>query len=336
MTISAPAVDNAAPIEVSRSPSAIAEPWRRLVAYELDALLLSIAASRAAEPFFDRLSRLGWWAWLVGYCVTLAYFAIFDSKVGNGQTIGKRLLKLRVVDARGDCVSIAKAAARCTIFAIPCLLFGLHLSMTRTPWIVSVLLGSVTYGVGGATLYLVTFNRWTRQGLHDLATGTYVVSAQDGSPVEALPVPYIHWLIIGTSLVAVGAGATAVHFEWPDYGTSPELREDSRLIEQIDGVLRCPVTDLISHAGGGAGQKILFVPVVMAKEPASEEIYADGVARTILLHDQYARSYDVLRVRIYRGYDIGIARDQKTWNFEYSPAQWAQRVLGTSSAQSGL
>ena len=50
----------------------------------------------------------------------------------------------------------------------------------RAPW--RLLQSVVVFGLGGALAYLYAFNRRTRQTLHDLVTGTYVLEA--GGPAE--------------------------------------------------------------------------------------------------------------------------------------------------------
>ena len=119
-----------------------------------------------------------------------------DSKIGNGQTLGEKLLKLRVTDAQTDPISAGRAVVRSAVFLVPYLLIGLTVPVTRTPWIVSCILSAITVGIGGTTLYILISCRETRQGLHDLATGCYVVSADSEGPVELRPVSHAHWAIV--------------------------------------------------------------------------------------------------------------------------------------------
>src|ERR1039457_1218039 len=99
--------------------------WRRCVAYLVDSLILGTVGSGLGKVIFDRLSQLGLWGPLAGFCLALAYFAIFDSEIGDGQTLGKRWLKLRVIDAEGNTISFAKSLLRSVIFLVPAFLFGL-------------------------------------------------------------------------------------------------------------------------------------------------------------------------------------------------------------------
>lgn len=126
--------------------------WRRFVAYAVDWLTLSILGGGIGQVFFATFSQLGLWARLVGFCTAVAYFASFDSRLGNGQTLGKRWLRLRVVDSQGDTISFTMALFRSVILVVPTFLYDLGLPETRTPWIVSSIIFVVVLWVGGSIL----------------------------------------------------------------------------------------------------------------------------------------------------------------------------------------
>jgi hypothetical protein len=67
-------------------------------------------------------------------------------------------------DAQGGMLSPEEAILRFIIFAVPLFANGLPLPISRTPWVVSAVLGIVVFGGGTANLYLLIFNRPTRQG----------------------------------------------------------------------------------------------------------------------------------------------------------------------------
>jgi len=115
---------------------------------------------------------------LIGFFLALPYFGILNSRAGNGQTIGKRLLSLQVVDCNGDTLSFSDSLLRYFVLAIPFYLGNVAFPVTRTPWIASALFTMVTFGGGAATAYLIAFNRRTRQGLHDLAVDSFVADAR--------------------------------------------------------------------------------------------------------------------------------------------------------------
>jgi uncharacterized RDD family membrane protein YckC len=147
--------------------------------------MLYAAGRIVGAAFFNTLSRLGQWALLLGFSLALAYFGTLESYVGGGQTLGKRLLQLKIVNPQGKLIPWERAAARYTIFAVPYFLIDPSLTAVRTTWIIPFLIIFTTLGVGGSTLYLLVFNRRTRQGLHDLVVGTYVVNSRVSGPLRA-------------------------------------------------------------------------------------------------------------------------------------------------------
>ncbi len=173
--------------------------WRRALAFAVDGLLLYAVGRIVGAVFFNTLSRMGPWGLLLGFSLALTYFATLDSRLGGGQTLGKRLLSLRVVNAQGQLIPWERSVVRYTIFALPIFFTDPSLPAVRTTWIIPFLIIFVTLGVGGSTLYLLVFNRHTRQGLHDLAVGTYVVESGVSRPLKTAPIWSMHWWVMGDS-----------------------------------------------------------------------------------------------------------------------------------------
>lgn len=310
--------------------------WRRFLAYLVDISILGFVGYRAGDALFDMFSHLGPWGRLVGFCVALPYFGILESRIGGGQSIGKRWLKLRVVDARGSTLSFRKTLARCAVFAVPSFLFGFDLALpvTRTPWFASILMFAVVFGIGGSTLYFITFNSNTRQGLHDRAVGSYVANAGDTGPVEARPIGMLDWAIPVSLFVMlalfVGIGNNVLAKRSP----APEMRQDALLIERMAGVQRAHATDRLLHDRSGGGAKKILVIVIRTEKPGNYEAFADEVASTILQNDPHAREYDQLSIRILRGYDLGIASRWQHQEFAHTPDEWRKRFLPSPSTPS--
>jgi uncharacterized RDD family membrane protein YckC len=304
------------------------------VAYEIDKLILFIFGAATGKVFFDRLAQLGLWGQLAGFCVAVIYFASFDSKIGNGQTFGKRWLKVRVVDAKGDTISFAKSLLRSVIFLAPVFLFGLNLPETQTSWIVYVYVFVIILGVSCSTLFFIAFNRQARQGLHDLAAGSYVGNADDVGFVEGSPISKAQWVTIGSllfiALVVAGIGCSKLEMMPP----LPQMRNDAILIEQMGGIQRAQLSDRLLHdAIGGGAKKNLNVSITLRSKSVNQEAFADEVARVILQNDQHAQNYDQLSIRLNDGYDIGIAAHWNHQEFTRAPADWSQRVFAVSQEQ---
>jgi uncharacterized RDD family membrane protein YckC len=309
---------------------AIGALWRRIVAFLLDDILVGIAGILMTLPFFETLSRLGAWGRLLGFCLALPYFAILNSKIGNGQTLGKRWMRIQVIDESGRTLNFSRSAVRYVVLAIPYFLNGLVLPVTRTHWAIASVISLIVFGVGGATLYLVLFNRHTRQGVHDLAVGSYVVNANNNGAIRVQSIWKPHWAILTALLIALLGGGGILGNKLTRWGPFPELLEDARLVETVDGVQSAAVQDLrSSNWGSSESKKTLVVSVRWTGKAASETAFADDIARLLMRQDPKVQDHDSLRIVLIRGYDIGIAHAQAAHPFEHTPAAWNARLFGT-------
>lgn len=153
----------------------IAGFWRRLGAFVIDLVLLGIAGMIFGALLFDTLARMGAYARLIGFAIALAYFGICNSRIGDGQTLGKRWLGVRGVDAHDQLLSLPRSLLRYAVLGIPFFANGLpvdpKLAMSTS---LGYLLAFVVFGGIFALVYFYIFNRRTRQSLHDLVVGSYV------------------------------------------------------------------------------------------------------------------------------------------------------------------
>jgi len=312
----------------------VAALWRRAVAFAADGVIIGFAGFAITVPFFDALSRLGVYGRLLGFLLALPYFATLNSKIGNGQTLGKRWMHIQVIDEEGKTISFGKSVVRYAVFAIPYYLDKLVLPTTRTPWLISTLISFVIAAVGGATLYLVLFNRHTRQGIHDLSAGSYVADGDKTGPLRKEPIWKGHWVIIVTILLVITSGGAILGKKLTKWGPFPELSEDVRIVEKMKGVQSAGAQDLSwASWGSETRKKILVITVMWTGRSADEEAFASEVAKTILQHDPDVQNRDLLRIVMIRGYDLGIAHTQVTRSFEKSPADWRSHLFGTSPVE---
>lgn len=302
--------------------------WRRFAAFSLDAAIVGVAAFLLTIPFFNSLSKLGPYGPLVGTILALPYYAILNSKLGGGQTLGKRVLDIQVIDATGQTISFPVSILRYGMLFVPYFLSDVALPTTRTPWLVSLCI-QVLGVVSAATFYLLILNRNTRQGIHDLAAGTFVTQADLLAPPSTKPLWKPHWLIFGLLVVAFYAGGWIVGKKITAWGPFPQMMEDVTLLEKMQGVQSANVLDQTSYTAGRDNSKhSLVITVNWAGDSADRTAFADQVAKAILSNDAGAQNYDTLRVAIVRGYNIGIARSSITYSFEHSPSQWISRWSG--------
>lgn len=117
------------------------------------------------------------------------YLVLAYTRVGGGQTVGKRLLRLRVVNARGEPLSPAASLRRWAVAAG--VVWPLWWLRPAGPDLAmpSALVG---WGVLTAVLavlatdgWLMLANRPARRSLHDLAAGSFVVRRSATPPFRA-------------------------------------------------------------------------------------------------------------------------------------------------------
>lgn len=98
-------------LTVSSSQRTIAGFWRRLLAFAIDSLITSLPCFLLGLLFYGFLSVSAVYGTLSGFVLTVAYFAVFNSSILQGQTLGQRMMKIQVVNQNGDLVSFNKVSA---------------------------------------------------------------------------------------------------------------------------------------------------------------------------------------------------------------------------------
>lgn len=105
-----------------------------------------------------------------------------NSKISNGQTLGKKALGIKVVDSEGDFLTLDKSAVRSLIYTLCgsagiCFYYAAstvmpdYLTMKPDFIYTMTILAILTIALYGTFL----FNIKTRQTFHDFAAGSYVV-----------------------------------------------------------------------------------------------------------------------------------------------------------------
>lgn len=155
---------------------------RRLLAFIVDFIVVfSINVIPLVTHFFgvviDIESHI---ILLINLSVSIIYFTLLNSRVGNGQTIGKRVFKIKVTSEFGKPISLVKSLLRSlpTTLFIHWYLIVFTLATNDLPfrYIAHILL---IFAFG--TLYFSVI-KLNRQGLHDLLVGTQVI--QKGSAIH--------------------------------------------------------------------------------------------------------------------------------------------------------
>jgi uncharacterized RDD family membrane protein YckC len=318
--------------ETSTAPefAPLAGAWRRLFAFCLDALLLGALGSGVGLVAFDALVTLGDWGRAVGFAVALLYFGAMDSVLFAGRTVGKRLLAIKVVTASGQPLGLGPSTLRAAIFCVPYFLNGAPINTNTNGMWLAYLVSLIVFGVGISIVYMLLFNRHTRQSLHDLAVGAYVVSsAADAPRAPCKPLWRVHLGVVSVILAAAVAAPVL-------FARVAESQPFIGLLSVQRGLLQVPnvrqasvnmgVNKFSSNQRGTTTTHVLSSRILLSRRVADLDALANECAQITLDRDPAADKEDLITVSIGYGYDIGIASAWSNHNYPYSPTQWRRRL----------
>ena len=311
-----------ASLPVPTRSGAIAGFWRRVLAFAVDAFITALPCGLLGFAFYNFFSRFEAEGILIGFALTLIYFATLGSSVGGGQTIGHRIMHIRVVDREGNFISRKRSVLRYLIFLGPILLtsevipasgrFGVK---TAIDWLIS--------GAEIAIVYLYLFNRNSRQSLHDLATDTYVVDATSVGKLELPQFWAWHWAILGGAaligaVLSIGFGS-AVGQSAP----FPELIAIQQTVLKSGKVRSVGVFAQKNWRNGETSTGLNVIVDWKGKPPFTEKD-ATEVADIVLRADPQAGDRDFITVKFKEGFTIGFARFSYNRQVSHNPATWAR------------
>lgn len=321
--LSPPGDGEEAPVELPKA-RVISGFWRRILALIVDVIVIGIVGLILGSMLFDQFARLGVWGRLVGLIITLIYLGILNSSIGRGQTIGKRIANIKVVDRDGEFLSVQKSFLRSAVLEIPFFLNGALIPPSVMTNAVGILLGLIIFGASGAIIYLYIFNRATRQSLHDLLVGSFVVRASSVEPVAAIGIWKPHLAVIGGWCLAVVIFSVVVSSAIQRVGPIAEL------LQLQNGIMNSGKVHMASvFVGTNYGPQgeihYLRTNAIWRNKPDSPEKAASEIA-SIMLRVQPEMNKDVLAITISYGFDIGIATAWQSYNESHSPAEWQQKL----------
>lgn len=302
--------------------------WRRTLAFLIDTLILCVVGYVLGIFVFDFLAQLGGWGKLVGFVIALLYFGILNSSIGGGQTFGKRLTKIKVIDRNGQMISLSRAFLRAIILETPFFLNGAFIPQSIMLSIIGTVINFLILCVGGSIIYFYLFNRRTRQSLHDLVVGTYVVRASASEALNVTPVWKGHLAVAGILCLLVVSFSTI---------TTPILLQRTSLPELTNvqnSILRSGKVHFASVFDGQVwtttGNRRLFSTNAICKHKPSSvkefEEEATEIAAIVLREYPPVLQKDTLLINIAYGYDLGISSIWRSHAGQFSPKKWMTMV----------
>ena len=318
----------------------IAGFWRRLAAFAIDGVILLLPTLAIYYLAFDAVVSLGEAGRLIGLAAALAYFGLMNGPSGDGQTVGKSLMEIRVVNRDGEVLSTPRSMARFLVLGIPYFLNGLFFevdieTMGLAEYALGALMALIVFGGLGATVYLYVFNRRTRQTLHDLAVGSFVVRAEpEQTPVPAtLTTPRLHlivvacWGVLLLGLMIVGNWAGRDSNVAASLAPLLELQRAIRAehgIQQV-GVHTTTTTMTTSNTGTSSvtALKIVLRPSAVRSDTRALQL---AVAKTVLARHPDLMGQQILSVSVLYVANLGIINWTKTLGGAWNAAEWRAEI----------
>lgn len=298
--------------------------WRRLAAFFVDFLLLGLLGYILGLFFENIFIQMGNWGKLIGFVIALCYLSIMNSNLFNGQTFGKKILKIKVVNSTNEFLRIDKSILRTTVLTVPIFLNGIFFSEEDTTSFIAYLLAFIFFGGGFSIIYLYIFNRTTRQSLHDLVVKTFVVNAQTNS-LKIEKIWSKHYVVISIILViALLAPVVASKFVKNELFTN--LSKAQSAVSKEPNILNATVSSgfTASNILSNKDKKTntyLHVQATLKTKDIENSLIAKKLALVAMDSIPDAKNMDSIQISLVRGYDIGIWSQWTSFRHNFKPSE---------------
>ena len=217
---------------------------------------------------------------------------ILNSRIGGGQTIGKRVLKIQVVDKSGGLLNLPKSALKYSIVGIPYFLNGAMIPESILYPVGFFLVSLLVFGFGISIVYLFVFNRNTRQSLHDIIAGTYVIRKNVESSAAIKPIWSVHYAICGIIMVlAILAPIFIGRLSQNEFFS--ELIKTREQIQNVPKVVYATIQDIKSTSIPAGGESktttYLSTQVLIKNQNIEDKKLAERIANIIFENQAVAK-----------------------------------------------
>ncbi|KPL94845.1 RDD family protein [Vibrio splendidus] len=297
--------------------------WTRIGALFIDTIFLGVLGYVVGLFLEDVFVQLGEWGRLIGFVVSITYFGVMNSSLLNGQTIGKKLLNIRVVDSCNSTISLPKSFLRYSFLAVPFSLNGAQITNEAVIPYLMYLLSFIVFGGLCSITYLYIFNRVTRQSLHDLAVGTYVVNAEASS--EKLPSVWRPHLVVVTGLFVTAVLVPVLTSDLTESESFKGLLVTQKAINNNESVKYAGVTEgsttFTSSNSGSKTTTYVKAQAFLYKDSVRDSEIAKQLVQTIIYTYPESLNKNLIKVTLTYGYDIGIASKWNSYNYKFNPQE---------------
>lgn len=301
--------------------------WTRIWALLIDSFILGIFGFILGFAFENFFISLGESAKLIGWVISLAYFSILNSRMNNGQTLGKKLMKIQVTDIEGKTIDLKTSFIRALILTIPFFLNGFKIPGSDAFSIINIIQSIIIFAAGIGIIVFYIFNKETRQSLHDILMKTYVVRDHRNHAVtEMPPLKKLPFYITGglISLIII----TSVY----SFNSNSEIKELIPVYEKISQQNHVVRASISMNYFPPESKKPAYTISIRTdqKQLSNSNMENNPVVKeaveTFINSNVYETDQSLLNVVIGSGFDIGIARKNNSYNVIKPIYKWRETL----------
>lgn len=306
----------------------IAGFWRRVIAFHIDTFILAGIGFLLGAYFESIFVEMGGWARVIGFGIGILYFGLLNSRLNNGQTLGKKLTNIRVVNKSNNTISVSRSMARYSVLSIPFSLNGAPLPFTLIDSVVMYPISLVVFGGMLATLYLIVFNRHTRQSLHDIALKTYVVHT-DATPHQPTNIWKPHFYVVGL-LFALATAAPDISAHFMQKQPFDDLLATQQAIANEPNVVNAGVMLGNTYVMGQtttSETRYITANIQINSTELDDRERAKQYAKLVLQNYPQAAQLDTINITFTYGYDTGIWSSWQRYVHQFTVADFYDSTL---------
>lgn len=296
---------------------------KRLLAFIIDYIILCIFGILLGLLFSNFFSSLSWQNRLIGFAIYFSYFSICDSNLLHGQTIGKKLFKLKTVSINNTEINFFHSVIRTLPLAFIFLLNGWNLPFPQNS-IVVYFVAFILFSLCITEVVSVIINRGnSRQIFHDMISNCIVIdtSGKDES-IEKVNTRKI--IIISSIALLILTGCCVTFSILCQSNELKQLSVVSNSISTMNNVNSCSIQKGSTTSNALTTNYVIINVYKSSKNDDSSNI-ANNIAK-IVLNDIIVSNVQYLIIRVHYGYDIGLSSFNTYTAFNKPINEWQKEI----------
>jgi uncharacterized RDD family membrane protein YckC len=181
--------------------------FKKSAAFIIDQIIIVLVGTIVFFPFSKFIYSSYQHGWLPSFLLGGIYFAILESSVFKGQSLGKMIFSLKVISIEGKGISPLVSFGRYFLIILPFSNSAISYSLASTIGITNTFIGGIIFLVfvgillSGNTLFMLFHPQ--KRGLHDIIYRTVVVpvSYEPTSPINNFTIKPVISGIIGLAIL---------------------------------------------------------------------------------------------------------------------------------------